>query len=234
MLLDLVQGIEWLSGLFVRCTIQKGKELMVGQWLQPLPKPHECGFKKSGVRQNGRGVWSHVYSIQDMSKALKHYIVYSGSSGWWHSENLSVQEWVNKIDQNMNSLCQLGRGAHIRYSANLVVCAKVGGSGAIPPVLSNSTTCTSPQILIDTVKGVTINIVTSPGYDRANVNARFKGEIWVMHRKLWVVAVIWQFRIQGAPDRERGWTAPWWAMQLSKSHPGPLRPFGVSHADGGA
>ena len=66
-----------------------------------------------------------------MSKALKHYIVYSGSSGWWHSENLSVQEWVNKIDHNMNSLCQLGRGAHIRYSANLVVCAKVGGSGAM-------------------------------------------------------------------------------------------------------
>ena len=70
-----------------------------------------------------------------MSKALKHYIVYSGSSGWWHSENLSVQEWVNKIDQNMN-------------------------------------------------------IVTSPGYDRAHVNTRFKGEIWVMHRKLRVVAVI--------------------------------------------
>ena len=79
-----------------------------------------------------------------MSKALKHYIVYSGSSGWWHSENLSVQEWVNKIDHNMNSLCQLGRGAHIRYSANLVVCAKVGGSGAIPPMLSNST---SPQVI---------------------------------------------------------------------------------------
>ena len=49
-----------------------------------------------------------------MSKALilKHYSVYSGSSGWWHSENLSVQEWVHKIDHNMNSLCQLGRGAH--------------------------------------------------------------------------------------------------------------------------
>ena len=45
-----------------------------------------------------------------MSKALKHYIVYSGSSGWWHSENLSVQEWVNKIDQNMNSLCPTGNG----------------------------------------------------------------------------------------------------------------------------
>ena len=89
-----------------------------------------------------------------MSKALKHYIVYSGSSGWWHSENLSVQEWVNKIDHNMNSLCQLRRGAYIRYSANLVVCAKVGGSGAIPPMLSNST---SPQILIDTVKGVTVH-----------------------------------------------------------------------------
>ena len=52
-----------------------------------------------------------------MSKVLKHYTVlqYSGSSGWWHSENLSVREWVNKIDHNMNSLCQLGRGAHIRY-----------------------------------------------------------------------------------------------------------------------
>ena len=128
-----------------------------------------------------------------MSKALKHYIVYSGSSGWSHSENLSVQEWVNKIDHNMNSLCQLERGAHIRYSVNLVVCAKVGGSGAIPPMLSNST---SPQVLIDTVKGVTINIVTSPVYDRANVDARFKSQIWVMHRKLRVVAVIWQFRIQ--------------------------------------
>ena len=34
-------------------------------------------------------------------------------------KNLSVQEWVNKIDHNMNSLCQPGRGAHIRYSANL-------------------------------------------------------------------------------------------------------------------
>ena len=33
---------------------------MVGQWLQPYHKPHECGFKKSGVRQNGRGVWSHI------------------------------------------------------------------------------------------------------------------------------------------------------------------------------
>ena len=120
-----------------------------------------------------------------MSKALKHYIIYSGSSGWWHSENLSVQEWVNKIDHNVNSLCQLGRGAHIQYSANLVVCARVGGSGAIPPMLSNSM---SPQILIDTVKGVTINIVTSPVYDRANVNARFKSEIWVMHCKLRVVA----------------------------------------------
>ena len=72
-----------------------------------------------------------------MSKALKHYIVYSGSSGWSHSENLSVQEWVNKIDHNMNSLCQLERGAYIRYSVNLVVCARVGGSGAIPPMLSN-------------------------------------------------------------------------------------------------
>ena len=39
------------------------------------------------------------------------------------------------IRLTMNSLCQLGRGAHIRYSANLVVCAKVGGSGAIPPML---------------------------------------------------------------------------------------------------
>ena len=124
----------------------------------------------------------------------------------------------------MNSLCQLERGAHIRYSVTLVVCAKVGGSGAIPPKLSNST---SPKVLIDTVKGVTINIVTSPVYDRANVNARFKSQIWVMHRKLRVVAVIWQFRIQGAPDRESGWTAPWWAVQLSKSHPGPRRPFGV-------
>ena len=166
-----------------------------------------------------------------MSKALKHYIVYSGSSGWWHSENLPVQEWVNKIDHNVNSLCQLGKGAHKRYSANLVVCAKVGGSGAIPPMLSNST---SPQILIDTVKGVTMNNVTSPVDDRANVNARFRSEIWVMHRKLRVVAVIWQFRIQDAPDRESGWTAPWWAVQLSKSHPGPLRPFGVGPADGGA
>ena len=101
-----------------------------------------------------------------MSKALKHYIVYIGSSGWWHSENLSVQEWVNKIDHNMNSLCQLGRAAHIPYSANLVVCAKVGESGEIPPMLINST---SPQILIGTVKGVTINIVTFPVYDRVNV-----------------------------------------------------------------
>ena len=57
-----------------------------------------------------------------MSKALKHYIVYSGSSGWWHSENLSVQEWVNKIDHNMNSLCQLGRAHSSIYS---------GGSSAI-------------------------------------------------------------------------------------------------------
>ena len=154
MLLDLVQGIEWLSGLFVRCTIQKGKEWSAND-SSPYHKPHECGFKKSGVRQKGRGVWSHIsvytasrtwarlwstilyivaaqgggtvkiclcrngsirltkiwtvcvnwYSMQDMSKALKHYIVYSGSSGWWPSENLSVQEWVNKIDQNMNSLC---------------------------------------------------------------------------------------------------------------------------------
>ena len=136
-----------------------------------------------------------------MSKALMHYIVYSGSSGWSHSENLSMQEWVNKIDHNMNSLCQLERGAHIRYSVNLVVCAKVGGSGAIPAMLSNST---SPKVLIDTVKGVTINIVTSPVYDRANVNARFKSQIWVMHRKLRVVAVIWQFRIQGAPDHDSG------------------------------
>ena len=128
-----------------------------------------------------------IYSIQDMSKALSTILYIVAAQGGGTSENLSVQEWVNKIEHNMNSLCQLGRGAHIRYSANLVVCAKVGGSGAIPPMLSNST---SPQILIDTVKGVTINIVTSPVYDRANVNARFKSEIWVMHRKMRVVAVI--------------------------------------------
>ena len=218
----------------MRCTIQKGKEWSAYD-SSPYHKPHECGFKKNGVRQNGRGVWSHirVYTASRtcMSKALKHCIVYSGSSGWSHSENLSVQEWVNKIDHNMNSLCQLERGAHIRCSVNLVVCAEVGGSGAIPPMLSNST---SPKVLIDTVKGVTINNVTSPVYDRANVNTRFKSQIWVMHCKLRVVAVIWQFRIQGAPDRESGWTAPWWAVQLSKSHPGPLRPFGVGPADGGA
>ena len=96
------------------------------------------------------------------------------------------------------TLCVNWEGAHIRYSVNLVLCANFRVSGAIPPMLSN---CTSPQI--DTVKGVTISIVTSPVYHRANVNARFKNEIWVMCRKVpRVVAAIWQFRIQGAPDQE--------------------------------
>ena len=44
-----------LSGLFVRCTIQKRKEWSAND-SSPYHKPHECGFKKSGVRQNGRGV----------------------------------------------------------------------------------------------------------------------------------------------------------------------------------
>ena len=62
-----------------------------------------------------------------MSNALKHYIVYSGSSGWWHSENLSVQEWVDKIDHDINSLCQLERDAHMIFSESGHVCKSQGG-----------------------------------------------------------------------------------------------------------
>ena len=61
-----------------------------------------------------------------MSKALKHYNVYSGSSGWWHSENLSVQECVNEIDLDMNSLCQLERGAYTIFSEYGRVCKGQG------------------------------------------------------------------------------------------------------------
>ena len=232
MLLDLVQGIEWLSGLFVRCTIQKGKEWSAND-SSPYHKPHECGFKKSGVRQKGRGVWSHisVYTASRTWARLWSTILYIVAAQGGGTVKICLCRNGSIRLTKIWTVCVNWEWAHIYDIQRIWSCAKVGGSGAIPPVLSNYT---SPQILIDTVKVVTINIVTSPGYDRANVKARFKGEIWVMHRKLRVVAVIWQFRIQGAPDRERGWTAPWWAMQLSKSHPGPLRPFGVGLADGGA
>ena len=56
-----------------------------------------------------------------MSKALKHYIVYSGSSGWWHSENLSVQEWVNKIDHEQFVSTGKGR-THTIFSESGRMC----------------------------------------------------------------------------------------------------------------
>ena len=45
MLLDLVQGIEWLSGLFVRCTIQKGKEWSAND-SSPYQNHMNVGLKK--------------------------------------------------------------------------------------------------------------------------------------------------------------------------------------------
>ena len=70
MLLNLVQGIEWLSGLFVRCTIQKGKEWSAND-SSPYHKPHECGFKKKKKKlrpeQNGKHFVHVIFNCKFLS-----------------------------------------------------------------------------------------------------------------------------------------------------------------------
>ena len=156
MLLDLVQGIEWLSGLFVRCTIQKGKEWSAND-SSPYHKPHECGFKKSGVRQKGRGVWSHisVYTASRTWARLWSTILYIVAAQGGGTVKICLCRNGSIRLTKIWTVCVNWEWAHIYDIQRIWSCAKVGGSGAIPPVLSNYT---SPQILIDTVKVVTINI----------------------------------------------------------------------------
>ena len=91
MLLDLVQGIEWLSGLFVRCTIQKGKEWSAND-SSLYHKPHECGFKKPTVP-----VWLNCGVEISALKLIDTWGRLDAPWNWVRETSEVMLSWVNTL-----------------------------------------------------------------------------------------------------------------------------------------